>query len=285
MIGATSNMNFVKRAGITLWARKGRSVLLVLTSTVILAFVMAGLIVQNAALKAATNAANSVGSTVTLSANREKMFEQMKAAQSSESSSSDSSSSDTTTSITMPTATISEVKKIAALSNVASYNITNSASVNASSFKAITTTSTNTPMGGGDRGGMMGNQNSGDIQINGVTSTTSTASFSDGTAKIVSGRGIKTSDQNTNNVVIANELATANNIKVGDTLTVKTTDDAATEKTVKVVGIYKLKTTTDGFQREDPANTIYGSFTLANDINGTPDQASNVTFTIKQQRL
>ena len=124
MIGATSNMNFVKRAGITLWARKGRSVLLVLTSTVILAFVMAGLIVQNAALKAATNAANSVGSTVTLSANREKMFEQMKAAQSSESSSSDSSSSDTTTSITMPTATISEVKKIAALSNVASYNIT-----------------------------------------------------------------------------------------------------------------------------------------------------------------
>ena len=73
-------MNFVKRAGITLWARKGRSVLLVLTSTVILAFVMAGLIVQNAALKAATNAANSVGSTVTLSANREKMFEQMKAA-------------------------------------------------------------------------------------------------------------------------------------------------------------------------------------------------------------
>ena len=195
MIGATSNMNFVKRAGITLWARKGRSVLLVLTSTVILAFVMAGLIVQNAALKAATNAANSVGSTVTLSANREKMFEQMKAAQSSESSSSDSSSSDTTTSITMPTATISEVKKIAALSNVASYNITNSASVNASSFKAITTTSTNTPMGGGDRGGMMGNQNSGDIQINGVTSTTSTASFSDGTAKIVSGRGIKTSDQ------------------------------------------------------------------------------------------
>ncbi|WP_271294684.1 ABC transporter permease [Weissella confusa] len=275
-------MNFVKRAGITLWARKGRSVLLVLTSTVILAFVMAGLIVQNAALKAATNAANSVGSTVTLSANREEMFEQMNAAQSSESSSSDSSSSDTTTSITMPTATISEVKKIAALSNVASYNITNSASVNASSFKAITTTSTNTPMGGGDRGGMMGNQNSGDIQINGVTSTTSTASFSDGTAKIVSGRGIKTSDQNTNNVVIANELATANNIKVGDTLTVKTTDDAATEKTVKVVGIYKLKTTTDGFQREDPANTIYGSFTLANDINGTPDQASNVTFTMAE---
>ncbi|WP_245299383.1 hypothetical protein [Weissella confusa] len=279
------------------------------------------------------------------------MFEQMKAAQSSESSSSDSSSSDTTTSITMPTATISEVKKIAALSNVASYNITNSASVNASSFKAITTTSTNTPMGGGDRGGMMGNQNSGDIQINDVTSTTSTASFSDGTAKIVSGRGIKTSDQNTNNVVIANELATANNIKVGDTLTVKTTkfaeilqlisevltgkhvdnpnllyvksenvtikpldenakvminldgeyggdapvvfkdhkahiamvanvDDAATEKAGKVVGIYKLKTTTDGFQREDPANTIYGSFTLANDINGTPDQASNVTFTM-----
>ncbi len=68
-------MNFVKRAGITLWTRKGRSLLLVLTSTVILVFVMAGLIIQNAALTAANNAANAVGSTVSLSANREKMFE------------------------------------------------------------------------------------------------------------------------------------------------------------------------------------------------------------------
>ncbi|MGL4536083.1 MAG: ABC transporter permease, partial [Weissella cibaria] len=197
-------MNFVKRAGITLWARKGRSLLLVLTSTVILVFVMAGLIIQNAALTAANNAANAVGSTVSLSANREKMFEQMKASQSSASSTSNSETKPTA--ITMPTATVKQVKKIAALANVSSYNITNNASVNADSFKAVTTTTTSNAMGGGPMGG---ENNSGDIQVNGVSLTAATSSFTDGSAKITSGRGIKASDQGTNNVVIESELASA----------------------------------------------------------------------------
>ena len=62
-------MNFIKRAGITLWARKGRTILLMITASVILMFVMAGLIIQNAALTSAKTATNSVGSTVTLSKN------------------------------------------------------------------------------------------------------------------------------------------------------------------------------------------------------------------------
>ena len=270
-------MNFVKRAGITLWARKGRSLLLVLTSTVILVFVMAGLIIQNAALTAANNAANAVGSTVSLSANREKMFEQMKASQSSASSTSNSETKPTA--ITMPTATVKQVKKIAALANVSSYNITNNASVNANSFKAVTTTTTSNAMGGGPMGG---ENNSGDIQVNGVSLTAATSSFTDGSAKITSGRGIKASDQGTNNVVIESELASANKVKVGQTITVKTTADDAKTVKLTVVGIYKVKTATDGFQRNDPSNTIYGSYTLANTINGTENVASNVTFTMAE---
>lgn len=270
-------MNFVKRAGITLWTRKGRSLLLVLTSTVILVFVMAGLIIQNAALTAANNAANAVGSTVSLSANREKMFEQMKASQSSASSTSNSETKPTA--ITMPTATVKQVKKIAALANVSSYNITNNASVNANSFKAVTTTTTSNAMGGGPMGG---ENNSGDIQVNGVSLTAATSSFTDGSAKITSGRGIKASDQGTNNVVIESELASANKVKVGQTITVKTTADDAKTVKLTVVGIYKVKTATDGFQRNDPSNTIYGSYTLANTINGTENVASNVTFTMAE---
>lgn len=270
-------MNFVKRAGITLWARKGRSLLLVLTSTVILVFVMAGLIIQNAALTAANNAANAVGSTVSLSANREKIFEQMKASQSSASSTSNSETKPTA--ITKPTATVKQVKKIAALPNISSYNITNNAAVNANSFKAVTTTSTSNAMGGGPMGG---ESNSGDIQVNGVSLTSATSSFADGSAKITSGRGIKASDHGTTNVVIESELASANKVKVGQTITVKTTADDAKTVKLTVVGIYKAKTATDGFQRNDPSNTIYGSYTLANTINGTENVASNVTFTMAE---
>lgn len=259
-------MNFVKRAGITLWARKGRSLLLVLTSTVILVFVMAGLIIQNAALTAANNAANAVGSTVSLSANREKIFEQMKASHSSASSTSNSE--------TKPTATVKQVKKIATLPNISSYNITNNAAVNANSFKAVTTTSTSNAMGG--------ESNSGDIQVNGVSLTSATSSFADGSAKITSGRGIKASDHGTTNVVIESELASANKVKIGQTITVKTTADDAKTVKLTVVGIYKAKTATDGFQRNDPSNTIYGSYTLANTINGTENVASNVTFTMAE---
>ncbi len=174
------NMNFIKRAGITLWARKGRTVLLVITASVVLMFVMAGLIIQNAALMSAKTATNSIGSTVTLSQNREKMMQKMQKKMSS-------SSADEQPTFTQPTTTIAKVKKIAALSNVASYNISTSASVNASGFNAVSTSSASSQTG---MGGPFGNSSSnGSIQINGVSTTAGSANFSDGTAKMISGRG------------------------------------------------------------------------------------------------
>ncbi|MGN1293658.1 ABC transporter permease [Weissella soli] len=263
-------MNFIKRAGITLWARKGRTILLMITSSVILMFVMAGLIIQNAALTSAKTATNSIGSTVTLSQNRTKMMKQM---QKQMASSSSSSSSKPT--FTQSTTTIAKAKKIAALSNVASYNVSTSTSVNASGFSAVSTTTSSTQGGFGG-----GTSNSGDIQINGVSATAGATSFSDGTAKITSGRGIKASDEGTNNVVIESELASANSLKVGDTIKVADTSDSSEKTTLKIVGIYKVKTTTDGFSQQDPSNTIYGSYTLSNKIAGTVGKVSNVTYTM-----
>ena len=130
------DMNFIKRAGITLWSRKGRTVLLVITASVVLMFVMAGLIIQNAALMSAKTATNSIGSTVTLSQNREKMMQKMQKKMSSSSVTTDQQPT-----FTQPTTTIAKVKKIAALSNVALYNISTSASVNASGFNAVSTSS------------------------------------------------------------------------------------------------------------------------------------------------
>ncbi|MDR3189640.1 MAG: FtsX-like permease family protein [Lactobacillaceae bacterium] len=272
-------MNFIKRAGITLWARKGRTILLMITSSVILVFVMAGLIIQNAALTAAKTATNSIGSTVTLSADREKMFAEMK----SQMSSSDSSTTTTRPTIVQPTTTVAKVKKIAALSNVATYNISNTASVNASGFTAVTTTTSSEQGGfGGGMGGGPGGEsaNQGDISINGVSASSAVSAFTDGTAKITSGRAIKASDADSNNVIVESELATSNNLKVGQTIKVTDPADTSKKTSLKIVGIYKVKTSTDGFSRQDPSNTIYGSYTLANTLAGTVGKVSNVTFTM-----
>jgi putative ABC transport system permease protein len=130
-------------------------------------------------------------------------------------------------------------------------------------------------------GGMMGGSSSdGDISVSGVSTTAASSTFSSGSASITSGRGIKASDEGTNNTVISKELAAANNLSVGDEMSVTYTDSDSNTQTVtlKIVGIYTTASSTDTFR--DPSNTIYTSYTFANTVNGTEGQAANVSFTM-----
>ncbi|CAI3441721.1 hypothetical protein [Enterococcus cecorum] len=68
-------MNFIKRAYQYLWAKKGKSVLMIAILSVIMIFVLAGLSIYQAANQAITNAQKSTGATVTLTQNREAMFQ------------------------------------------------------------------------------------------------------------------------------------------------------------------------------------------------------------------
>lgn len=262
-------MNFMKRAWLSLVAKKGRSILLILVTSAIMLFVLAGLLIHNAADTATKNAKESVGATLTLSANRTSAFKKMQ-----------SSTSSSKPKLKMSSVKLSDAKKIAKLNNVSSYNATVSASVNAKSFDAISTSSSSTGMPGGGSN----STSSGDISVSGVTNTSSSSNFSDGTYKISKGRGLTSADKNTNHVVIESELAKQDNLSVGDTITVKSTSKSKSYK-LKVVGIYKASsssTTQMGPGATDPANTIYSSYTLANTIKGSKyaGTADSVTFTI-----
>ena len=68
-------MNFFKRASQYIWAKKGKSVLMIAILSVIMIFVLAGLSIYQAANQAITNAQKSTGATVTLTQNREAMFQ------------------------------------------------------------------------------------------------------------------------------------------------------------------------------------------------------------------
>lgn len=272
-------MDFIKRAGLYLRQKIGRTALITLVMSAIMIFVLAGIIIQSAAIQATNSAKNSAGTTVTLSADREKAFASMRKSQSSSSSSSSSSSNAAPAAITMPSVKIKTAEKIAALSNVAGYQYSNSATVNASGFSAVTTSSSS----GGGQGGFSGSSNSGDITISGVSTTAAETNFKSKSYKITSGRGITAADKNTNNVVIESELATSNSLKVGSTIKVKTTDDDSKTYTLNVVGIYKAKTSTSnqgGPNMSDPSNTIYSSYTFAGTVNGDTTSVTSVVYTL-----
>ncbi|NLR31955.1 ABC transporter permease [Levilactobacillus tujiorum] len=270
-------MNFFKRAWLNVWAKKGRSVLLILVSSAILMFVLAGLLIRSAAVKATETAKTNAGATVTLSANRQAAFKKMQ-------SQSSSSTKASRPKLTLTPVKLSDAKNIAKLSNIKSYNVTSSTTVNAKSYDTV---STSTGMGaGGGPGGMKGSsQSSGDTQIDGVTATALTTAFTDNQSKVTKGRGITASDEGTNNVVIEKELASQNNITVGDTLTFKQTTGSKKTIKAKIVGIYKASSssTSTGPMSVDPANTIYASYTLANTLKGSKyaGTADSVTFNVK----
>ena len=271
-------MNFFKRAWLNVWAKKGRSVLLILVSSAILMFVLAGLLIRSAAVKATETAKNDAGATITLSANRQSAFKKMR------SQSSSSTSKTSRPKLTLTPVKLSDAQKIAKLSNIKSYNVTSSTTANAKSYDTV---STSTGMGGnsGGPGGMKSSSSSGDTQIDGVTATSLTTDFTSKQSKITKGRGIQASDKGTNHVVIEKELASQNNLTVGDTMTIKETTGSKSTLKVKIVGIYKASSTSSasaGPMSTDPSNTIYASYTLANTIKGSKyaKTADSVTFNV-----
>ncbi|VDG31706.1 ABC transporter permease [Lactobacillus sp.] [Lactiplantibacillus mudanjiangensis] len=271
-------MNFFKRAWLNLTAKKGRSILLILVTSAIMLFVLAGLLIRNAADTATSNAKKSVGATVTLSANREAAFKKMRSSTSTKKSSKPK--------LTTSPVKLSDAKKIAKLSNVSSYSATVSTSANAKGFDAISTSSSSSTGGGmGMKGGMSSSSSSGDIAISGVTSTASTSAFEEKSSKITKGRGITTSDEGTNNVVIESELAKEDSLSVGDTIKLKATTGSKKTYTMKIVGIYKASSSTSTQQgpgATDPSNSVYTSYTFANTVKGSKykNTADSVTSNV-----
>ena len=264
-------MNYIKRAIQSLWAKKGRSIIMIAVFSAILIFVLAGLTIRSGAELATTNAKKSVGATVTLSTNREAMFKQ--------SDSEDENSRPDPGSFERTPVNLSDAKKIAKLANVKSYSF--EASTSADTGSGITPISTDSEeseedssdeqMGGFGGQGAPGGMSQGDFQIKGVSESSSYSEFSAGTASLVEGEAITSADEETNNVLIEQSLAEANDLSVGDKFKIKDSDDKDVEVTIK--GIYKTSNSGDSmsarFNFMNPANTIFSSYTMVNTLTGS----------------
>ena len=265
-------MNYIKRAIQSLWAKKGRSILMIAVFSAILIFVLAGLTIRSGADLATTNAKKSVGATVTLSTNREAMFKNAESDSDGESSRPDPGSFEQTP------VNLSDAEKIAKLANVKSYSF--EASTSADKSTGITPISSDSDSdeeasdeeaaGFGGKGAPSG-MSQGDFQIKGVSESSSYSEFSAGTASLVKGEAITAEDEGTNNVLIEQSLAEANDLSVGDKFKIKDSDDKDVEVTIK--GIYKTSSSGDSmgarFNFMNPSNTIFSSYTMVSTLTGS----------------
>lgn len=287
-------MNFFKRAWLVTKAKKGRTGLLVLVTSAILIFVLAGLTIKNAANSAVESAKSKAGATVTLSVNREAMMKAFKPDSENSSDSSESSGDSSDDSSAVTSVNLATAKSIAEKDDVASYLFTTTTTATAGDgISAISTSSSSddasdsasTDSNQPDRGGMMA---SGDFTITGVNSTDYVADFTSGTSEIKKGVGI-TSDTADNSAVISSDLADENDLSVGDTFTVSTTvDDTETSYTLTVVGIYDNSSTATTAQMmsnaSNPQNNIYTNLTTANTMKGETDTLDSAVYTLSNPK-
>ncbi|MCB5955202.1 ABC transporter permease [Enterococcus sp. CWB-B31] len=289
-------MDFIRRALLSMKAKKGRTLLLSAVFSAILIFVLAGLTIRSAALTATENAKKSVGATVTLSTNRESSIQRAE-------SSDGSSERFDPGSFSVTPVNLEDAEKIAALDNVKSYSFISSSSAGATddiipiSSEDETTDSASTEtaeggtngfggggmMGGGEQTGDGAAMMQSDFQVTGVMDLSMYSGFSEGTSTIVEGEVISSADEDTNNVVIEQTLADANELSVGDTFTITSPDDEDTTYEVTVKGIFETSESGSSmgmmFNFLNPSNTLYSSYTFANtlkgdDSEGTIDSAS-----------
>lgn len=126
------------------------------------------------------------------------------------------------------------------------------------SFKAITTSATS---------GASQNETGGDFTLTSFYNEAAVDANEYGTFKVVEGSKLNYQDVTARNVLISQELAKRNNLKVGGTITIGNPADAKATYTFTVGGIYTYTSTPQGVQGDDAQfakdnrnNVIYTSY-------------------------
>ncbi|MBT2690145.1 ABC transporter permease [Bacillus sp. ISL-47] len=261
-------MNFLKRAFLSVKARKGKSILQIFVFTVICVLVLAGLSTQTAAEKSGDLARQKLGADVTLQADMEKLREQAMSEQSG-------GERVRFQSVLVP---LEAAEELASYEQIKGYNFYSSTTGLASNFEPIESESadadTSDESGEGQEPGrgMPGGMMQGDVSLQGVAFTDSVAEFRDGTSAIVEGSGITEEHIGKNVTLIEQTLAEENELGVGDKITVTNPRDETAVLEFEIIGIYQTASAGSDqamdFTALNPYNKLYVPYTAAASIKG-----------------
>ena len=106
-------------------------------------------------------------------------------------------------------------------------------------------------------------------------------SFTNNNYKLTKGRLLTTKDQNTNNCVIETNLASDNDLSVGDTFTITTTvNDETITQELTIVGIYEIQSTNEigSAHFNNPVNTIYTDVSIGQTLTGSSENITSAIY-------
>lgn len=259
----------IKNAFLSLKKNIGKTILLFVIIVVITNLVIAGLSIQSATKKSMDQIRSSLGNDVTLSVDFRNMMKNRKP--------SEAVSNETSLTTTM-------ADSLKDLKYVKNYNYQISTSANSNSISAVETASdnsnnqqdTNKP---NDQPEQASNQV--DFTISANTTMKYLDSFTNNNYKLTKGRLLTTKDQNTNNCVIETNLASDNDLSVGDTFTIttKVNDETITQE-LTIVGIYEIQSTNEigSAHFNNPVNTIYTDLSIGQTLAGSSENITSAIY-------
>ncbi|MCX5129843.1 ABC transporter permease [Streptomyces sp. NBC_00347] len=247
-------MNFVKRAGLSLWARKGRTLITLAAFLVISVMVLAGVLINGATARAERDAKRSVGAEVNLDMDMSQMGN---AAQ-----------------LQAPSIEAATVDAIGSLPQVQKYTYSMWDRALLTGKNELVDGGPKEPMGPGGTVGM------------GVLDSSLLPEFRSGKSTLVSGGHITAADKDKKRLLIEERLARQNGLKVGDEITL-TGNDEKTMGAFTVGGIYRDPRPTTEADDEygiSPANMLYGSvggLSALGSEGGGPRKVGKATFLLQ----
>ena len=259
----------IKNALLSLKKNIGKTILLFVIIVVITNLVIAGLSIQSATKKSMDQIRSSLGNDVTLSVDFRNMMKNRKP--------SEAVSNETSLTTTM-------ADSLKDLKYVKNYNYQISTSANSNSISAVETASdnsnnqqdTNKP---NDQPEQASNQV--DFTISANITMKYLDSFTNNNYKLTKGRLLTTKDQNTNNCVIETNLASDNDLSVGDTFTITTTvNDETITQELTIVGIYEIQSTNEigSAHFNNPVNTIYTDLSIGQTLTGSSENITSAIY-------
>ena len=248
-------MYILKNAITSITRNKGRNILIGIIIMIISASVAVTLAINNTASSLIKSYKEKYQVEATISINRENMMKDFNPEDKESSKSNMKEMFSLANNIS-----VSDIEKYADSKYIKSYYYTQTVGVNANIEKAEMTSNSNNDMMDKRKDNNADNkegETTTDFNLKGYSSYDAMSEFVSGNYKVTDGEVFE--DFDSNNCLINSELATLNNLKVGDTITV--TDTANNTYDLVISGIYEEKEDTDSGMKmfANSANTIITS--------------------------
>ena len=282
-------MYILKNAITSITRNKGRNLLIGIIIIVIACSTTVSLAIRNSSNSLISSYENKNDIEATIGINRENMREQMKPGENSSSEDKSSKQEDLREKFKeVSNISVDDIKKYGESDYVKDYYYQISVGVNASKLTKVSSTSNNNS---DNNRGPFGKEefkmeSSSDFTLVGYSSVNAMSDFISGKYTITDGE--VSSDIESNTCVINSELATQNNIKVGDKITFTDPDNSKNTVTLEVTGIYEEKSDNDDKMDmfTSSANTIITNTNMINKLttkNSKMSSRINPTFILKSK--